>query len=172
MTRPKTPCAQCSKALTKVQLKRYRDKRTVSKTTRGPFCSRQCAGNSRRLKPVPCIECGKLVSGMRLSKHQWRRRIGEVEIGPFCSSKCSADKQRIYPDERTCRAVWELKRRAEGICIECGDKHKRGTYRCIKCTQKSARRQGHNHQKSRCGFCHVVGHTRPTCEKRVVAGLR
>ncbi len=98
----------------------------------------------------------------RTYQHRYEIKHNPSMAGPFCSRKCKVESERIFPDRRIALAVWESERRGRGICIECGEKHTRATYRCIKCTQKSAKRSGHTHTKLRCSVCGEIGHTKPT----------
>ncbi len=55
------------------------------------------------------------------------------------------------------RRAWELQRKADGICIECGEKHDRGTFRCRKCSRKSYARSRTAPAKPRELKCSVCG---------------
>ncbi len=66
--------------------------------------------------------------------------------------------------EQTVRE-WDM--RGHGLCVECGDKHGRDTYRCKKCTrrcvERDRKRTGRMSRDVICGMCGEAGHMRPTC---------
>ncbi len=103
---------------------------------KGPYCSVRCVGLNRRAAPVPCVVCGEGVSLQHLSSWKWRGH----KTGPFCSNACHSEDMKVWASKKDALAAWEMDRKANGICIECGGGHDRGTYRCRKCTTRSYQR--------------------------------
>lgn len=117
--------------------------------------------------PMPCVECGTPIAGQPLANWKCKAKTSVVMDGPFCCPACSAIRTKIYPTRREMKMAWGYRRRDQGLCIECGGKHSRGTYRCAACTRKNG---GRNYKTklyrkhNRCGVCREVGHNRGTCE--------
>jgi 5-methylcytosine-specific restriction endonuclease McrA len=80
------------------------------------YCSRQCGGNARRIKPQKkiCIGCGVEFSmGGKDDANNGRRPSSK-----YCTHACYAEALRIYTDAQEASRVYEARRRALKLGVE------------------------------------------------------